>query len=128
MNNGKENITNITSFTYSAKEQAELKKIREKYTDRESTAMVRIRRLDQSVSSTSSAVAIIVGAIGALLLGLGMTCCMVWQGVWFIPGIAVGIVGIAVIAAAYPIYNLVHKKMKNKVAPEILRLTDELIR
>lgn len=128
MNNGKDNNTNITSFTYSAKEQAELKKIREKYTDRESTAMVRIRRLDQSVSSTSSAISIIVGAIGALLLGLGMTCCMVWQGVWFIPGIAVGIVGIAVIAAAYPIYNLVHKKMKNKVAPEILRLTDELIR
>ena len=43
-------------------------------------------------------------------------------------GIVVGIVGMVLVALAYPIYNRVLKKQREKIAPEILRLSDELLR
>lgn len=39
---------------------------------------------------------------GALLLGVGMCMCMVWEGL-LIPGIAVGIVGILLLLALIPV-------------------------
>jgi hypothetical protein len=43
-------------------------------------------------------------------------------------GIAVGVVGIVLVALAYPLYNRVLKKQREKIAPEILRLSDELLK
>ena len=43
-------------------------------------------------------------------------------------GIMVGLAGIVMVAAAYPTYNRVLKKEKKRIAPEILRLTDELLK
>ena len=54
--------------------------------------------------------------------------CMVAGGIWFVPGILIGIIGMAVLGAAYPIYNHVLKKEREKAAPEIMRLTDELMK
>ena len=58
------------SFTYSAKEQNEIKKIRMKYSspfddtprDKEDK-MIKLRRLDQAVSSKATAYALIFGSI-----------------------------------------------------------------
>ena len=61
-------------------------------------------------------------------MGVGMSCAMVWQGVLFIPGIIIGLAGIGLVAAAYPVYNYVTKKEREKIAPEIIRLTDELLK
>ena len=116
------------SFTYSAKEQEEIKNIRKKYMVPEEDKMEQLRRLDASVEQKGTTVALIVGILGTLALGIGMCCCMVWQGVWFIPGIIIGIIGIAVLAAAYPLYNYVTQKEREKIAPEIIRLTDELMK
>lgn len=123
------NINENESFkiTYSAKEQDEIKKIRQKYVPKEDK-MEQLRRLDHSVTQKGTTCAIALGIIGCLLLGIGMCCTMVWDSVWFIPGIFIGVVGIAIIAAAYPVYNYITKKEREKIAPEILRLTDELIK
>ena len=43
-------------------------------------------------------------------------------------GIPVGIVGMVLVALAYPVYNRVLKKQRARIAPEILRLTDELLK
>ena len=43
-------------------------------------------------------------------------------------GIVVGIVGMVLVAVAYPIYNRVLKKQRERIAPEILRLSDELLK
>lgn len=115
------------NYTYSAKQQDEVKKIREKYVVEEDK-MEQLRRLDQSVTQKSTMYSIVVGVIGALVMGIGMCCCMVWQGAWFIPGIVIGVIGIALIGCAYPIYNSVIKKEREKIAPEIIRLTDELMK
>ena len=115
-------------FTYSAKEQEEIKNIRKKYTAPQEDKMEQLRRLDASVTDKATTVALIVGIIGTLFLGIGMCCCLVWQGAWFIPGVIIGVIGIAVLSLAYPLYNRVTKKEREKIAPEIIRLTDELMK
>ena len=44
-----------------------------------------------------------VGVIGALALGFGMCMCMVWGGLIMIPGIIVGVVGIAALLFLIPL-------------------------
>ncbi|MBP1546779.1 MAG: hypothetical protein J6A37_09275 [Oscillospiraceae bacterium] len=115
------------SYTYSAKEQEEIKKIREKYVPKEADKMEQLRRLDESVTRKGTVISLIVGIIGALILGTGMSMCMVWTEL-FVSGIIVGIIGIVMVSAAYPLYSHVTKKEREKIAPEIIRLTDELMK
>lgn len=117
-------------YTYSASQQAEIKRIREKYAPptQEEDKMERLRRLDASVTRPGAIVSLTVGIISTLLLGVGMCCTMVWTGALFIPGIIIGVIGIIGVIAAYPIYNRITKKQREKLAPEIMRLSDELMK
>lgn len=121
-------------YTYSAKDNAEIERIRQKYrTDEQDSLQQRIYRLDASVQGRASAVAIAIGVIGSLIMGMGMSAIMTeWGehlglGVYSVPvGIAVGLMGMAIAALAYPAYRAVYKHRKNKIAPLILRLADQL--
>ena len=125
------------SYTYSAKEQAEIKRIRDKYTPHAEVEdkMTRLKRLDKSVTNTAQAVALVLGVIGTLVLGCGMSLCMTDIGeilglsgdIAMIIGIIVGIVGGILAGIAYPIYDAIVKAKRKKLAPEIIRLTDELM-
>lgn len=119
----------VFNYTYSASQQAEIKGIREKYMPptKEEDKMEQLRRLDRSVTKTGTAVSVVVGIISTLVFGVGMCCTMVWEGL-MVPGIIVGVVGIIGIVSAYPIYIYITKKQREKVAPEIMRLTDELMK
>lgn len=123
-----ENNNETFTYTYSAKEQSEIRRIRQKYATREADPMEQLRRLDMSVTQKATAVSLVVGIIGALILGVGMCCCLVWQGGWFLPGIVIGLIGLGMAALAHPVYTLTLKRERQKVAPEILRLTDELLK
>ncbi|MGN1117152.1 MAG: hypothetical protein ACI4RU_00930 [Acutalibacteraceae bacterium] len=114
-------------YTYSAKELDEINRIRKKYVAEE-TKMEQLRRLDTGVIEKATAVSVIVGIVGALIMGIGMYCTMVLQEMWFIPGIIIGLVGMAVLGLAFPVYQKVLKKEREKIAPEIIRLTDELMK
>lgn len=116
------------SYTYSARQQEEIKKIREKYLPAEENRMEQLRRLDESAVRPGTVASILLGVIGTLLLGLGMCCTMVWGGSWFIPGILIGIVGMLIMASAYPVFTHITKIRREKLAPEILKLTDELMK
>lgn len=122
------NESEVFSYTYSAKEQEEVKRLRKKYMPKEADKMEQLRRLDRSVTRKGTAVSIVVGIIGALTLGIGMCCAMVWMGQWFVPGIVIGLVGIILVSLTYPLYTHITQKEREKVAPEILRLTDELMK
>lgn len=123
------NIKNETySYTYSAKQQDELKKIRKKYLPPEEDKMEELRRLDKSVTTKGTIVAVIVGVISALILGFGMSCVMVWGNELFIVGVVVGIVGLVGIGLAYPLYSRITKREKERLAPQILSLTEELMK
>jgi len=95
--------------------------------------MERLRKLHAIPTQKAQAVSLAIGIIGALTLGTGMSLCMTEMGaslgsVALILGILVGIAGIVMVAVAYPIFNRVLKKERERIAPEILRLTDELIK
>lgn len=136
MENNNEN--NGFQYTYSAKEQAELKRIRDKYTapTEVEDKMARLRRLDASVTNTAQAVALVFGVIGTLILGFGMSLIMtelaeslgISGDAAMVIGIIVGIVGGILASLAYPIYNAIVKAKRKKLAPEIIRLTDELMK
>lgn len=113
-------------YTYSAKQQAELETIRKKYLPEEETKMDKLRRLDKSVTRQGTIISTIIGIAGTLIMGFGMCMCLEWQ--QFVWGIILGILGIAILAAAYPVFNKVTQKRKEKIAPEILRLTEEIER
>lgn len=117
----------IFEYTYAAPQQTEIRQIREKYLPKEVTKLDQLRSLDKSVTRRGTAVSLVHGILYSLVLGLGMSCCMVWAGKLFVPGIFIGCVGLAGVAATYPIYNHVVKKDREKIAPEILRLSEELI-
>ena len=89
--------------------------------------MEQLRRLDQSVTKPGTIVSLIVGIISCLILGIGMCCTMVWDGLMIL-GIIIGIVGIIGMIATYPLYTNITKKQREKLAPEIMRLTDELMK
>ena len=128
---------NSFRYTYSAAEQDEVKKIREKYTvSEQEDKMTRLRRLDASVYSKAQTVGLTVGIAGTLILGFGMSLIMSELGsmlgmtndIAFPLGIAVGALGAVIVTAAYPLYNLVIKHERKRIAPEILRLSDELMK
>lgn len=126
------------SYTYSAKEQEELRSIREKYTlkPHEEDKMERVRRLDLAVTQKAQILSLIVGVLGALILGSGMSICMTTfgdflllpPGAVMIVGSGIGIIGGVLIGLAYPIYSATLKRERKKIAPEILRLTEELMK
>lgn len=125
------------NYTYSAKEQAEIKRIREKYAPPAKTEdkMETLRRLDAKVTAKATKAALTVGILGALLMGTGMSLIMTELGAllgsFFLAvtvGLALGITGILLVCLAYPIYNRTLQKGREKAAPEILRLTDELMK
>ena len=125
-------------FTYSAKEQEEIKAIRKKYAVQEKTEdkMAQLRRLDAAVTQKATSVSLVFGVIGALILGMGMSLAMtdigkiigLFGGMAMLIGILIGIVGIVLVSVAYPIYNSIIKKEREKIAPEIIRLTYELMK
>lgn len=95
--------------------------------------MDKLRALDAHVTQKATMVSIIVGVIGAMLLGCGMSLVMsdfgAALGTAALPvGIAVGAVGLVLTALAYPVYNRTLKKEREKIAPQILQLTDELMK
>ena len=127
------------NYTYSAKEQEEIKAIRKKYErPKESeSSMEKLRRLDESVTRKATVVSLIFGVIGALVMGFGMSLVTEEKfaellgmvgGTAMLVGIPAGLVGIALVALAYPMYDRIVKKERERIAPEILRLTDELMK
>jgi uncharacterized membrane protein YeaQ/YmgE (transglycosylase-associated protein family) len=114
------------NYNYSSKQQEEIQRIREKYVPKEENKMEQLRHLDESATKPGTIAALAVGIIGTLLLGVGMSCSLVWAESYFIVGIVIGVIGIAVLVAAYPLYMYITKKQREKIAPEILKLTEEL--
>ena len=130
------NTDKCFKYTYSAKEQDEIKRIRQKYEPQEEDGMSRLRKLDAKATGKATAVSLILGIVGALVMGSGMSLVMTDLGAGLgltsvtgmVIGILVGLLGIFLVAVAYPVYSNVLKKEREKVAPEILRLTEQLMK
>ena len=115
------------NYTYSAKEQDEIKAIRKKYAVQEQTAdkMGQLRRLDAAVTQKATTVSLVFGIIGALIMGIGMSLVMTDIGnilgttLALVIGIITGIIGIILVCLAYPIYNRTLKKNGRRLLPKL---------
>ena len=65
-----ENKNETFTYTYSAKQQEEIRNIRSKYLPKEEDKMEQLRRLDRSASKKGTVVSVTLGVIGCLLLGV----------------------------------------------------------
>lgn len=113
------------NITYSAQEQQELNAIRAKYTAKgksHSTKLEQIKKLDAQVESKAMIAGLSIGILSTLVMGGGMSLALsMGQPVI---GILVGVIGLVGMLAAWPLYQRVLKKEREKAAPEILRLSE----
>ncbi len=120
---------NQVTYTYSAAENEEIKKIRQKYemkSEKEVT-LEKIRKLDRSVNEIATAVSICTGCIGTLVFGAGFSIIMMYADKYFRAGVILGLIGLTIAVLAYPINQLVIYKRRKKISPIILELTDTLM-
>lgn len=113
-------------YSYSADRQSEIDAIRKKYLPPEEQAvkLEQLRRLDASASTPGLIASLALGIVSALVFGIGMCCFLVWSQ-WLLGAIAV-LVGAAGMLFAPRLYTRLLKQRREKLAPEILRLIEEL--
>ena len=120
-------------YTYSPQRRQEVEQIRKAYLPKEEDKMTELRRLHAIPTQKAQTLSLTVGILGALILGTGMSLCMTELGAALgnfsmVLGILVGLVGLVMAAVSYPLYRRRLEQERAKIAPEILRLTDELLR
>ena len=108
------------------KEKQYVEKIKNNYTNsvKENTKLDKLKLLDKKVKVPARAVAYTYGTAGSLILGTGMCLAMKIIGASvaaLMPiGIGIGLVGIAMVSSAYPLYNKILNKRKAKYSKEII--------
>lgn len=119
---------NKFSYSYSASEAEEIKAIRKKYApeSQPQTVLEQIRELDKKAEKTGTVISLTLGILGTLIFGTGMSFIMVWGEILFVLGIIAGVIGIGIAIVAYPVYHIVTKREREKIAPIILKLTDNI--
>lgn len=106
--------------------------IRVNYLPKEKTKLDDLRALDKSVKRPVKILAYVVGTLGALALGIGMSLVMTDLPLSFgvvnpMPvALIVGLVGIALCAANCPLYNALLKSRRIKYADRVNKLADEI--
>ena len=113
-------------YNYSAERQSEIDAIRKKYLppEEQENKMEQLRKLDASLTATAFIVSMAVGIASVLVFGVGMCCFLVWK-LWAL-GALLCVVGVIGMLVAPVLYRRLVEKRRQQIAPEILRLTEEL--
>ena len=114
------------TYNYSAERQNEIDAIRKKYLPQaeQQSKLEQLRKLDASLTTTAFIVSMAVGIAGALVFGAGMCCFLVWR-LWVL-GTLLCVAGVIDMLVAPVLYRRLVEKRRQQIAPEILRLTEEL--
>ncbi len=110
-----------------------VQKIRTQYTEKEGTELEALKALDARVKRPANVFAYVFGSVGAIVMGAGMSLVMTDIGSLIgiadpmLPGIAVGIIGMAMAIANYPIHKNILASRRKKYAKDILALSDKLL-
>lgn len=118
------------NYIYSApteEERKEIIAIRNKYipSDNTETKLDKLRKLNDKVIKLPKIIAIILGIVGVLIFGLGMSMVLEWDiVVW---GVVISAIGVIIACVSYPIYNAILKCNKKKFSNEIIMLSDEIL-
>ena len=121
-----ENNKETFEYTYSAEQQAEIEKIKAKYAPTQDNKLEQLRKLDASVTNKGTVIGLIMGIVGLLSFGGAMSMILVVGIEYLLPGLLLGIVGVFLMIFAYPAYKVITEKERERIAPLILALTEEL--
>ena len=111
-----------------------VQKIRSQYTEKQYTELDALKELDAKVKRPANIFAYTYGSAGAIVMGTGMSLVMTEIGAIIglanamIPGIVIGIVGMGMALSTYPIYKKMLNSRKRKYAPEILELSEKMMK
>ena len=114
------------SYTYSAEKHEEIEKIRRKYTVRPDPdeKLNKLRKLDRSAELPGKIISIIVGVVGTMIFGGGLSLVLTKE--MYIIGSVTGLLGLAAMGSAVPICRKITDSRRRIIAPEILRLSEEI--
>ena len=116
------------NYTYSAARNKEVESIRNKYMPREESKLERLKKLDLRVQMAGTIESLCFGIVGALVFGIGMCFFLdVFTGAAWLSALFM-IIGTVIMIPAYPIYRKIAQKTKAELTPEILRLSEEIIK
>ena len=116
------------TYRYSATQNREVESIRKKYLPREENKMDVLRRLDLRVRMAGMIPGLTLGVIGCLIFGIGMCFGLdVFAGADWLT-VAFMALGVLVMLPAYSVYSRIAEKTKNELTPEILKLSEEIIK
>lgn len=107
--------------------------IRTQYTEKQHTELDELKELDAKVKRPANVFAYTFGSIGAIIMGAGMSLIMTDIGSTIgmektmAPGIAVGVAGMAMALANYPIHKGILNARKKKYAGQILALSEKIM-
>ena len=119
---------NTFTYNYSAVRNKEVESIRRKYLPEEESKLETLKRLDYKVQSAGMIESLCIGIIGALVFGIGMCFFLeVFAGVAWLTALIM-IIGTLLMIPAYPIYRRIAHRTKEKLTPEILRLSEEIMK
>ncbi len=118
------------NYTYSALSQAEKKQvenIKRQYgaVSQKDGDLAELLQLDKKVKTAPKAIATIVGVVGALVLGTGMSIVMVWQNM--VAGVIIGIAGVLICLITPVLHKAIFRRLKNKYASQIIQLSERLL-
>ena len=111
-----------------------VEKIRSQYTETAHTELDALKELDAKVKKPAHVFGYVYGGIGAVVMGAGMSLVMTDVGALLgmtetlFPGIAVGIVGLAMSCTTYPIYKKILNSRKKKYAVKIMELSERVMK
>ncbi len=118
------------NYTYSASTEAERRivaDIKKQYEPKctSEDKVQRIKALDAKVKSIPMAFSLTCGVIGTLIFGLGLTTVLEWNNLPL--GVIVSVLGLPLVALAYPLHNRISDKLKKKYGPEIIELSNDIL-
>ena len=119
---------NTFSYNYSATRNKEVESIRRKYMPHEESKLERLKKLDLRVQMAGTIESLCFGIVGALVFGIGMCFFLdVFAGAVWLSALFM-IIGSLIMIPAYPIYRKIARKTKTELTPEILRLSEEIMK
>lgn len=110
-----------------------VQKIRTQYTEKQYTELDELKALDAKVKRPANTFAYTFGSLSAIIMGAGMSLVMTDVGAMIgitgmVPGIAIGVVGMVLALCTYPIYKRILSARKKKFAPQIMKLSDKIMK
>ena len=111
-----------------------VQKIRTQYMEQQPSELDELRTLDAEVKRPANVFAYVFGSISAIIMGAGMSLTMTEIGANLgigspmVVGIIVGVLGMAMAIANYPMYKKILNSRRERYAEKIIALSDKIMK